>query len=160
MHFHVYLLYYSWIWQWKVCILLLWSVIQVPSGWFQAYARHCIYFTSRTAEQTPALMCVLSKILKHAESYELNHTAFSLCFISYWSRSFSFFMDLRITLLLSVFQMPVHVNVLSYEARLNRVISSVQFIVDYDYDTEQELWCKMKLAVSMFLDIIIVLSQP
>jgi hypothetical protein len=70
-----------------------------------------------------------------------------------------FFVDLRITLLLSVFQMPVHVNVLSYEARLNRVISSVQFIVDYDYDTEQELWCKIKLAVSMFFHIIIVLSQ-
>jgi hypothetical protein len=64
-----------------------------------------------------------------------------------------------ITLLLSLFQMPVHVNVLSYEARLNRVISSMQFIVDYDYDTEQELWCKIKLAVSMFLCIIIVLSQ-
>lgn len=68
-------------------------------------------------------------------------------------------MDVRITLLLSVFQMPVHVNVLSYETRRNRVISSMQFIVDYDYDTEQELWCKIKLAVSMFLCVITVLSQ-
>jgi hypothetical protein len=59
--------------------------------------------------------------------------------------------DVRITLLLSVFQMPVDVNVLSYDARRNGVISLMQFIVDYDYDTEQELWCKIKLAVSMFL---------
>jgi hypothetical protein len=68
-------------------------------------------------------------------------------------------MDVRITLLLCVFQMPVCVSVLSYEARRNRVISSMQFIADYDYDTEQELWCKLKLAVSMFLCIIIVFSQ-
>jgi hypothetical protein len=95
--------------------------------------------------------------VKHTESYELNDIIF-LC-TSYWNKPFSLFVDVRITLLLSVFQMPVHVNVLSYETRRNRVISSMQFIVDYDYDTEQELWCKIKLAVSMFLCVITVLSQ-
>jgi len=47
--------------------------------------------------------------------------------------------------------MPETVDTLSYDARLARVISSMEFIVDYDYDTEQELWCKIKLAVSIFL---------
>jgi hypothetical protein len=46
--------------------------------------------------------------------------------------------------------MPENINVLSYEARRNRVLSSMQYIVDYDYDTAQELWCTIKLAVSMF----------
>lgn len=41
------------------------------------------------------------------------------------------------------------VDTLSYEARLARVISSMEFIVDYDYDTEQELWCKIKLAIPL-----------
>jgi hypothetical protein len=52
--------------------------------------------------------------------------------------------------------MPENVNVLSYEARVKRAISSMQYIVDYDYDTEQELWCKLKLAVSMPFFIIFV----
>jgi len=43
------------------------------------------------------------------------------------------------------------VDTLSYDARLARVISIMEFIVDYDYDTEQELWCKIKLAVSICL---------
>jgi hypothetical protein len=60
-------------------------------------------------------------------------------------------MDVRNDFLLSVFQMPENTNVLTYEARRSRVISSMQYIVDYDYDTEQELWCKLKLAVSIFL---------
>jgi len=50
-----------------------------------------------------------------------------------------------------MFQMPETVDTLSYDARLARVISSMEFIVDYDYDTEQELWCKIKLAVSICL---------
>ncbi|KDR17997.1 DNA-directed RNA polymerase I subunit RPA1, partial [Zootermopsis nevadensis] len=45
--------------------------------------------------------------------------------------------------------MPKNVNVLTYEARVKRVISSMEYIVDYDYDTEQELWCKLKLAVPL-----------
>jgi hypothetical protein len=68
-------------------------------------------------------------------------------------------MDVRNDFLLSVFQMPENTNVLTYEARRSRVISSMQYIVDYDYDTEQELWCKLKLAVSMFSFILIVVSQ-
>jgi hypothetical protein len=52
--------------------------------------------------------------------------------------------------------MPETVNVLSYEARLKRVISSMEFILDYDYDTEKELWCKIKLAVSICLIIIML----
>jgi len=47
--------------------------------------------------------------------------------------------------------MPETVDTLSYDARLARVISIMDFIVDYDYDTEQELWCKIKLAVSICL---------
>jgi hypothetical protein len=58
---------------------------------------------------------------------------------------------MRITLRLSIFQMPEIVDTLSYETRRARVVSSLEFVVDYDYDTEQELWCKIQLAVSTCL---------
>ncbi|GFG35710.1 hypothetical protein Cfor_00204, partial [Coptotermes formosanus] len=36
-----------------------------------------------------------------------------------------------------------------YETRRARVVSSLEFVVDYDYDTEQELWCKIQLAIPL-----------
>lgn len=72
------------------------------------------------------------------------------------SKPVSVTINTKIALLLFLFQMPETVNVLSYEARLKRVISSMEFILDYDYDTEKELWCKIKLAVSICLIIIML----
>lgn len=36
-----------------------------------------------------------------------------------------------------------------YEARRKAVVCSISSVTEYDYDSEEELWCKVKFAVSI-----------